>query len=159
MYNIIKDLSDTCGVTTPYATKSGWYIIEDLHDGRVKISNYNASANTWSDNTTVDYNILIIEGEVVNTKEFVKKYEPQVLKEWENKLYERLERAYGDNLKSFDAIQAIDFFIDQWDYDIFADTLKKYKVAYKYREGDAPKDMLDNDTQLEYYKTLKDWWR
>lgn len=159
IYRIIKDISSTCGVDDYHPRRTGWYIVEDLHDGRVKISNYNASANTWGDNITVDYNILIIDGEAINTKEFVKEYEPQVLKEWENKLYERLERVYGDNLKSFDAIQAIDFFISQWDWDIFADVLKKYKVAYKYCESEDPKDMLDNDTQLEYYKTLEDWWR
>lgn len=158
MYNIVKDLSSTCGMDNPYATKSGWYIVEDLHDGRVKISNYNASANTWSDNITVDYGILVIDGEVESPKKFVEEYEPQILKEWENKLYERLERVYGDNLKSYDVVQAIDFFIDQWDWDIFADVLKKYNIAYKYCESDDPKDMLDNNTQLEYYKTLEDWY-
>lgn len=158
MYNIVKDLSNTCGVANPYATKSGWYVVEDLHDGRVKISNYNASANTWSDNITVDYGILVIDGEVESPKKFTEEYEPQILKEWENKLYERLERVYGDNLKSFDALQAIDFFIDQWDWDLFADVLKKYNIAYKYYEGDDPKDMLDNNTQLEYYRTLEGWY-
>lgn len=161
IYRIVKDISSTCGSSDHYAIKSGWYIVEDCCDGlnTVKISRYNAGNNKWSDDIKIDYGILVINGEVESPKKFVEEYEPQVLKEWENKLYKHLEDIHGDNLNNFDAIQAIDFFIDQWGWDIFANVLKKYKVAYKYYEGDDPKDILNNDTQLEYYKALEDWWR
>ena len=49
--DIIKDLSDGCGVADNYATKSGWYIVEDLRDGRVKVSKYDAETNKWSEKT------------------------------------------------------------------------------------------------------------
>lgn len=160
IYRIIKDISSTCGVDDYYPRRTGWYIVEDMNDGlnTVKIARYNTENNRFSDDIKIDRDILAINGEVESIKKFVEEYEPQVSKEYQNKLYERLERVYGDNLKSFDAIQAIDFFISQWDWDIFADVLKKYKVAYKYCESEDPKDMLDNDTQLEYYKTLENWW-
>lgn len=64
MYRIVKDISSTCGSDDCYATKSGWYIVDDLHDGRVKISEYNAAKNTWSDNIIIDEDILVINGEV-----------------------------------------------------------------------------------------------
>lgn len=160
IYRIIKDISSTCGVDDYYPRRTGWYIVEDMNDGlnTVKIARYNTENNRFSDDIKIDRDILAINGEVESIKKFVEEYEPQVSKEYQNKLYERLERVYGDNLKSFDAIQAIDFFISQRDWDIFADVLKKYKVAYKYCESEDPKDMLDNDTQLEYYKTLENWW-
>lgn len=160
IYRIIKDISSTCGVDDYYPRRTGWYIVEDMNDGlnTVKIARYNAENNRFSDDIKIDRDILVINGKVESTKKFTEEYKPQILKEWENKLYEHLERIYGDNFKSFDAIQAVDFFIDQYDWDIFADVLKKYNIAYKYCESDDPKDILDNDTQLEYYKALEDWW-
>lgn len=157
MYNIVKNLVGT-GCGHDYATKSGWYIVEDYHDGRVKISEYDEPTNTWGDDITVDYDILAINGEVGSPKKFTEEYEPQVLKEWQNKLYKHLEDVYSDKLNSFDALQAIDFFIDQYDWDIFTDVLKKYNVDYEYVEACPPEDILNNDTQIEYYKTLEDWY-
>lgn len=131
-----------------------------MNDGlnTVKIARYNAENNRFSDDIKIDRDILVINGKVESTKKFTEEYKPQILKEWENKLYKHLEDIYDDNFKSFDAIQAVDFFIDQYDWDIFADVLKKYNIAYKYCESNDPKDILDNDTQLEYYKALEDWW-
>ena len=71
-----------------------------------------------------------------------------------------LEDVYGDSLRSFDALQAIDLFIEQYDWDIFADVLKKYNVDSEYVESCPPEDILNNDIQVGYYKTLVDqWWR
>lgn len=101
---------------------------------------------------------MAIDGEVRSPKKFTEEYELQVLKEWQNKLYKHLEDVYSDNLNSFDALEAIDFFITQYDWDIFTDVLKKYNVDYEYCEACAPEDILNNDTQVEYYKTLVDWY-
>lgn len=74
--------------------------------------------------------------------------------------YKHLEDVYGDSLGSFDALQAIDLFIEQYDWDIFADVLKKYNIDSEYVEACPPEDMLNNDIQVGYYKTLVDqWWR
>ena len=158
MYNIVKDISSNCGSDDCYATKSGWYIVDDLHDGRVKISKYDAATNTWSDDITTDGDILVINGEVGSAARFTEEYEPRVFKEYQNKLYKQLEDVYGDSLKRYDALQAIDFFITQYDWDIFTDVLKKYNVDYEYSEACAPEDILNNDIQVEYYKDLVDWY-
>jgi hypothetical protein len=160
MYRIVKDISSNCGSDDCYATKSGWYIVDDLHDGRVKISEYNAATNTWSDDITADGDILVINGEVGSAARFTEEYEPRVFKEYQNKLYKHLEDVYGDSLRSFDALQAIDLFIEQYDWDIFADVLKKYNVDSEYVEACPPENILNNDIQVGYYKTLVDqWWR
>lgn len=160
MYRIIKDISSNCGSDDCYAIKSGWYIVDDLHDGRVKISEYNAAKNTWSDNIIIDEDILVIDGEVGSAARFTEEYELRAFKECQNKLYKHLEDVYGDSIRSFDALQAIDLFIEQYDCEIFADVLKKYNVDSEYVEACPPEGMLSNDIQIEYYKTLVDqWWQ
>lgn len=48
-YEIVKDLS---GHDT-YPIQSGWYIVDDMGDGRVKISEYDEGQDIWGEDILV----------------------------------------------------------------------------------------------------------
>ena len=157
MYKIIKDLSYNGGTSDNHATKSGWYIIENLYDGRYKISEYDEPTNTWSDDTTVRDEELIIYNKVLNTLYWAEETIPKVVEEKKAQLVNKIcsltdyTQYIGHDIQT-----AVDYYIQVYGFELFADELKAAGLAYAYIEdGYDPKyDMTDE--QYELFKLLED---
>lgn len=157
MYKIIKDLSYNGGTSDNHATKSGWYIVENLHDGRLKISEYNKETNTWSGDITVRDEELIIDNKVLNTLYWAKETIPKVVDEKKAQLVNKIcsltdyTRYIGHDIQT-----AVDYYIQVYGFELFATELKDAGLNYAYIE-DAydPKDNL-TDKQYELFRLLED---
>lgn len=158
MYNIVKDLVGT-GCGHDYATKSGWYIVENYHDGRVKISEYSESTNTWGDDITVDEEDLIINGKVLNTLHWASKTYHKFLLKKGYKLIDKLKKLIENTdivPQEYDLATVVDYYMQAYDFELFADELKQAGLSYVYIEDKLdPKNDL-TPTQYEMYKLLED---
>lgn len=154
--DIIKDLSDTCGMDNPYATKSGWYIVEDYHDGRVKVSEYDAETNKWSEDKTVWRDSIVQNGEVANVLEWAWEVNPVLAKQRTNQITERAMKIAGEEYNRY-VSEAVDFYMQNFAFEIFGDLLKEHGVAYKDDESldEDPQDCLSRGASYIYIELEK----
>lgn len=130
--DIIKDLSDGMGAG---ATKSGWYIVEDLRDGRVKVSEYNAETNKWGEDKTVWRDSIVEHGVVANVL--------ALAKQRTNQITERAMKIAGGEYDRY-VSEAVEFYMQNFAFEIFGDLLKEHDVDYK---DDKDDESLDEDSQ------------
>ena len=150
MYKIIKDLANQCG-NSRFVTKSGYYIVEDLRDGRVEIAEYNSEDNTWGNNIQVEGSELIIDNKVYDVYTWANETYPELVKETRAKLENSLN---GENHEAIK--EAVDYYLKNFSNEIFANELKENSLGYienKFQGEDA--DCTLSDEALELFTQLK----
>lgn len=150
MYKIIKDLANQCG-NSGFVTKSGYYIVEDLRDGRVEIAEYNSEDNTWGNNIQVEGSELIIDNKVYDVYTWANETYPELVKETRAKLENSLN---GENHEAIK--EAVDYYLKNFSNEIFANELKENSLGYienKFQGEDA--DCTLSDEALELFTQLK----
>ena len=150
MYKIIKDLANQCG-NSEFATKSGYYIVEDLRDGRVEIAEYNSEDNTWGDNIQVEESELIIDNKVYDTYTWANETYPELVRETREKLENSLNSENNDAVK-----EAVDYYLKNFANKIFAKKIKENGLGYieiKFQGEDA--DCALSDEAFELFTQLQ----